>query len=84
MGFKLPDEKIGHYRLHKARNSLPSQKELGSGIKNTYDFIKNKVMTKRAILVQREENKHESLAGIVIKRDFRPREQSTALRHTRS
>ena len=37
-----------------------------SGIKNTYDFIKNKVKTKRAIFISREEKKHESLAGVVI------------------
>ncbi|CDW82896.1 UNKNOWN [Stylonychia lemnae] len=51
------------------------QKDFSSGIKNTYDFIKNKVLTQREILIQREEKKHESLATVVIKRDFKSREK---------
>eukprot|EP00347_Sterkiella_histriomuscorum_P006251 403353485 len=66
-------------KCHSARASQSPLKDFSSGIKNTYDFIKNKVLTKREILVQREERKHESLAGIVIKRDFKSREPGLSI-----
>ena len=59
-------------REGRRQKQLPAR-EFSSGIKSTYDFIRNKMLIKKQILVQREELKHESLAAVVARRDFMTR-----------